>query len=228
MLERVVYFLLGSLLVQGYRGVRRGSIAFPLLLAAVYGLGLIHPLYLAASILAVYAATRMLLAATYTSALAAIPAAWMALTQLILDALQGALHPASYISIALRSYAASMLALYTLHAMNPLELGFLIHRVTGSCTAAYIPAFLHKVLGQVLREGFEAVVSHRLKDVPAWRTLALMLVRSSELTVSIEEAVLLRLRSCNPTLSYSSRVLVVQTAGLTLALLAAILNPKPF
>lgn len=224
MIEKLLLVVLYGLFAQGFRGVRRGSLALAVALALLYALGPVGSLHVLAALIVVYAATGGLVLLGYATLISSIPAAWMAVTQLVLDAASGwQLEPLRYPSIALRSLSASLLALYLLHSVNPLEVGYAVYRATGSCTLAYAIPFIQKVVGQFLRESSEAVASHRLKGVGVWRTLALMLVRSSELITSIEEGVSLRLSRCSPRLAYSGRVLAAQALGLAVAATLAFL-----
>ncbi len=220
LLARLALAVLHALFLGGYAGVRRGSLAPAAAMAALYAAGA-PPEAVLAGLLATYAAAGSLTLLAYASALASVPAAWMSLTQLAYDAaVSGALEPGRYAAIALRSLAASLLALYILHSLNPLELGYAVRRLTGSCAAAYAAPFALRVVGHVLREASEAVAAHTLRGVRPWVTLALLLLRAEEVSRSLEEAIALRLRVCRPRPSYDPRALAAQALGLAVAALA--------
>jgi hypothetical protein len=228
LLARIILLLLNALFVEGYHGLRRGSLALPLALAVLYGSGLVASFSVLAGLIAAYAVSGSLRLVAYASLVASIPSTWMALTQLTLDLMVGReLQPSLYGSIFLRSMAYSLLALSILHSVNPLEVGYVVYKLTGSCAAAYAVPFTLKTIGQLLRDAGEAVLAHRLRGVRPWTTLALLLIRADEASRAIEESIALRLHVCRPKVYYDVKAVLAQAVGVCIAVLFSTFQVTP-
>lgn len=209
-----VSVVLRSLFLHDYRNMRMGSIA----LAAVHTalvmamLGTPYKALLAvAAQLAVVAASGMPGLAVYPPMLASIPAAWMGITQALFDALTGApLDPVRYMEIASRSFSASLAILFLLQTANLSEASHAIWALTRSCTAAAAPLLVYRSIASMLSEAHDTIAVHRLKGVPTWRSLSILLLRGGEVSRLLEEGIWGRLGTCRPRPVYSLQGLSLQ------------------
>lgn len=226
MLEKLLKLILDSLFLYEYAWFRRGSLALSAAHAVVAYLSLGHwpaPLAVISSQLLFYALSSTWRLLAYSIVVASIPGLWMAGTQALIDAARGGLEPARYLEIYARSIAASLSMLYVLHSLNPAELSYVAYRL-GGCKWAYAPLILLRAASEGLREAWEALVAHKLKGVPPWATLAVILLRARESAELLEESYTLAVGACSPRPLYSSRGLALQAAVLVadIALLSVI------
>ncbi|MCE4604265.1 MAG: hypothetical protein F7B20_04785 [Aeropyrum sp.] len=214
MLERILLVVVRALFLHDLRMLRMGSLALTLPHTALVYLTLSQPSISLVMILvqhSTYIISGMTGLVLYSSVLASIPASWMAFTQALLDAASGGPgSPARYVEIWARSYAASSAILYLVHTLNPSEISYTLWRLTQSCSTALSPLLIYRAISGLLSEAFETITTHRLKGVPPWRTLAILIFRSAEVSEMMEEGSYSHISRCRPRPLYSARGLALQ------------------
>ncbi len=221
LLGKLTAYLSRSLFLYGLTCLRMGStlLALAHTLLAVY-ITVHSPLrgsLLAVVLAAVYAASGMPLLPAYAALVAAIPAAWMAATNLVFTH-----SPTASLTVFLRAEAGALHALYILHASNPSELSTLLSRL-GARRAALAVQLFWRVPAQLLRESSEMLQVHSLKRVETWKSLAMVFVRGEEVSLLYGDGLILKEHTFKPRPLISARCVLVQAALVACDVLALLL-----
>ena len=220
-LGRLTLYISRSIFLYGLTCLRTGStfLALAHTLLALYLTAKAPLAGLAATIplLVVYAASGMPLLPLYTFAVASLPAAWMALTNLAFTR-----DPMGSMLVFLRVEAGAIHALYMLHALNPSELSTLARRAGGRGLVAQL---FWRVSSHLVREAGEMLQVHGLKGVKTWKSLAMVLVRGEELPLLYADGLILKEHMFKARLIARRRCLLLQSAPVVFDLLLLLAAP---
>jgi hypothetical protein len=215
LLGRLTLYVSRSIFLYGLTCLRMGStvlaVAHSLLALYLTVKAPLAGLAAALPLIAVYAASGMLLLPLYTFAVASLPAAWMALTNLAFTR-----DTVGSLLVFLRVEAGAIHALYMLHALNPTELSVLASLAGGRGLVAQL---FWRVSSHLLREAGEMLQVHGLKGVKAWKSLAMVLVRGEELPLLYADGLLLKEHMFKARLVVRPRCLLLQSAPVATDLL---------
>jgi len=209
-LSRLSLYICRALFMYGLKPIKLGSVLLTAIHLAMLYIFLHTPRLMilpTAVLVAIYSLSGMSRALLYAYGLASVPGAWMAITQIIIDAQHGLWRPELYASIFLRASLGALHALYAVQTVNVLELSYLLYRL--SRTGALVPLLVARG-GVVLKELTEMIRVHGLKGEPVWKSLAIAMLRSDEMASLMEEGLWCKRFRFAPRPMYSLRGLAMQ------------------
>ncbi len=230
LLSKFVSYVSRSLFLYGLTELRMGSTALALAHTAIaIAITIANPLLgliPLAIVVALYVLSSMPKQPLYAAIIAAIPAAWMGLTQLGITALRGAIDPLSALGVFLRAEIGALHSLYLLHATNISELAYIFSKLSSESAIA-IP-MIWRAMSLMLREVSEMLHIHKLKREKTWKSLAMSFVRSEEVIQLFSEGLYLKRFYFSPRPIYSRKALAMQLAlvALDIATLAMVTMPR--
>ena len=186
---KLISLIYRSIFLYGDMWYRHSSIAlnlfFTILSIYIVSLGMRETIIVLAIAIALYILFKAFNALIATTVISSIPAAWLALTNLIftgisIDALYKALE------IFTRAITIAIAVLLFLLMMNPIELSNYLCRVMKKPSCLY-PVVLWRVVPMVMKDSSDSLIVMKLKNEKIWKALAVTILSSLERAEAMEQ-----------------------------------------
>ncbi len=225
-LKYISILILRSLFLYGLTPLRKSSsiLSIVYLVICIYIAINLNPLLvlIPTTIVAIlYRKFNMTKLFLYSFLLTSIPSLWMSLTQLALDIAMGNPYSLKWVFIYIRAESIALNTMFVLHTINISEIALITYRIS---RVLGISTYLFwRALSQLLREAIELSQIHKLKGVEIWRTLAILFLRSDEMSIQFEESLYLKKEILRPRTIYSIKSIATQI--MLIALCIALFHP---
>lgn len=212
-LSRSIMLLSRSLFLYGLTESRMGSTMILMLFAIISILIVIKnpflsiiPITLITIYYILYSMIKQLL---YGALVVAIPSLWMSLSNVLaLYIMAKPIDIFNVLTIFIKAEVGALAILFVMHNINIFELTYISQLLSKKLTFTLI--LLMRVLPHFLKEAYEMIYIHKLKNEKMWKTLAMLFIRSDEITAFFTEGLYLKRNHINPKLLYKKHTLLVQ------------------
>jgi len=162
----------------------------------------------------------------YGALVSAIPSLWMSLSNVLaLYIMAKPIDIFNVLTIFIKAEVGALAILFVMHNINIFELTYISQLISKKLTFATI--LLMRILPHFLKEAYEMIYIHKLKNEKMWKTLAMLFIRSDEIIAFFTEGLYLKRNNINPKLLYKKYTLLMQLI-LTIVNIASFVFIKQF
>jgi len=162
----------------------------------------------------------------YGALVSAIPSLWMSLSNVLaLYIMAKPIDIFNVLTIFIKAEVGALAILFVMHNINIFELTYISQLL--SKKLAFATILLMRILPHFLKEAYEMIYIHKLKNERVWKTLAMLFIRSDEIIAFFTEGLYLKRNNINPKLLYKKYTLLMQLI-LTIVNIASFVFIKQF